>query len=363
MSYVHGHSICCAQGADAALWRQWAAPLPAATMPFVFLKHTVNVPYFRAFAAERLHKAALGALIHQYIQAAAQAAGWSAQDTGESMVFIGSSAYGMADAELRYLQGAAAHQAALSSIAQTLSEQYGYAHIFNFATSCTSAAQALLHAHRLLQSGLVARALVVGVESFNLLTLAHFYATGLLAAAEPYPPFMQPGFILGEGIACLALSATAPARGGLRLCAAAANTDGGGLTEMSSDSMAAVMRQALAAANVPAGALQLVKAHAVGSPSSDEAERQALHAVLRHSVPVTWFKPHIGHTLGASGVIETALLLSCLQAGRLPEALSGGTLAGMHTAKAGMLLPPGYYLTQFSGFGGSNVSLVWAWQP
>ena len=127
--------------------------------------------------------------------------------------------------------------------------------------------------------------------------------------------------------------------------------------------MAAVMQHALAQAGVPAQALKLIKAHAVGSAGSDEAERQALMAVVGQAVPVAWFKPHIGHTLGASGAIETALLHQSLQTGTLPGALAGQPVAGLCTATADMPLPPGHYLAQFAGFGGSHISMVWGWQP
>ena len=362
MSYVHGHSICCAQGAGAALWPQWAAPLPAASVPFAFLGQTAHAAYFRAFAEPRLSLAALADLIEIHLQAAAADAGWSAAQQAEAAVFIGSTAYNMADCEQRYLAGAPdALSYTLHTITAELMKRLGHEQIYSFATSCTSSAHALMHAHRLLQSGLIKRALVVGVESFNLLTLAHFHATGLLAVE--CTPFAGQGFVLGEGIACLALAGEAPPAGGLRLCGVAAGSGGGSLTDTDSQRMAAVMQHALAQAEVPAAALKLVKAHAVGSADSDEAERQALMAVVGQAVPVAWFKPHIGHTLGASGAIETALLRQSLQTGTLPSALAGRAVAGLRAASADMALAPGHYLAQFAGFGGSHISMVWGWQP
>lgn len=353
MSYLHGVSLCCAQGGGLP-----EKPQPPARIGFDFLGQPVEVPYYRTFAAVRLHRAALAALVHRHIQAAAAEAHWPADWAADAAVCIGTTAHTIADHEKHRLAGGADRRYTLHEIADDLMAVYGYAQPYCFATSCTSAAHALLQAHRLIQGGVVARAVVVGVETFNLVSLMHFYSVGLLG--QDYRPFAADGFMLGEGIAALALSAEARRSGSLSLCGAAVNTSLAGLTDTDSAALEAVARQALQQARVRPADVRLVKAHAVGSAGSDAAERRALTAVFGPAVALAGFKPLTGHTLGAGAAIETALLYRALQAGVLPPTARlhfDGTAAG--TALA---LADGAYFTQFSGFGGSNVGMVWQWQ-
>ena len=63
----------------------------------------------------------------------------------------------------------------------------------------------------------------------------------------------------------------------------------------------------------------MVTAHGNGTRRSDATEAAALRAVLGGApVPVTGFKWSLGHTLTASGVIESILTLLALREGRVP---------------------------------------------
>lgn len=353
MTYVHGHSIDCAQGQGEAVYTRLAAPLPPQPQQFEFLGQTVEAACFRSFAGECLSFDMLCDRLDQAICAAVRMAGWPESCLAETAVFIGSASYAVAAREAQMRQGGTLQGAyVLHDVADALGARYGHEQIYSFATACTSAAHALMQAHNLLQSGLIERAVVVGLEGFNLLTLMHFYSMGLLS--NDFRPFGGNGFILGEGIACLALSAQPPTQSGMRLLAAAANTDTRSLTDVGSDSLAAVMRQALKQAGVRAAGVRLIKAHAVGSAASDAAEHAAIAAVVGGDVPLACFKPRIGHTLGASTAVETVLLHQCLRAGRLPESVAATGVA--------VPLPGGVYLSHFFGFGGNNVAMVWAWQ-
>ena len=45
-------------------------------------------------------------------------------------------------------------------------------------------------------------------------------------------------------------------------------------------------------------------AHATGTPLGDKTEME-LHDIIMKDVPITAYKRQIGHTLGASGLVET----------------------------------------------------------
>lgn len=75
---------------------------------------------------------------------------------------------------------------------------------------------------------------------------------------------------------------------------------------------------ALEIAGVSNKYVRIVKTHGTGTPSNNIAERIALAQVLPGGFVATSYKPTIGHTMGASGLLETALLVESLGKGTMP---------------------------------------------
>ena len=65
---------------------------------------------------------------------------------------------------------------------------------------------------------------------------------------------------------------------------------------------------ALNCACTPAEHISIVKTHGTGTKSNNVAEKTALMYTLDKYV-ATAYKPRIGHTMGASGLLETLLLI------------------------------------------------------
>ena len=229
----------------------------------------------------------------------------------------------------------------------------GNRQIFSLATACTSSAHALIQADNCLRGG-VERAFVLGIENLNRLTLLHFHSLGLFT--ERYQPFGGNGLILGEGVAALALSATPPdCAGRLKLVSHAANT-GNDLIQSNSKALEQVIRRALNIAAVAPENIAAVKTHGSGTADSDAAELAALENVFGTLPPLMAFKAQIGHTLGATAALETALLLSALKQG-------GGTdYQGREIRFSDDLSDDLFCLANHFGFGGSNTAMVWQWQ-
>lgn len=299
-------------------------------MPFEFLGQTQSLPYMRTFTHAPVSLAELRAECVNALREAAATANWQPETWGKIPLFVGSTAYTIS-----------AHEREPDLVADfdmnTLSRgfaPFGEGICENYATSCTSAAQALLQAHGAILSGECERALVLGVESYNLLTLMHFFSLNLLA--NEYRPFHGNGFILGEGVAALALEKS-PHSGCLKLRAIAANTSSADLAATPATSLLQVMRQTLQRAKMLPQDIAAIKTHGVGTQASDEAEAAALAELFHPDVPRWAFKPQTGHTLGACGAIETAILAQ--QMTHFPP----------HIA----------VLANYFGFGGNNVCMIW----
>ena len=82
----------------------------------------------------------------------------------------------------------------------------------------------------------------------------------------------------------------------------------------------AAMRQALDRAGMGAGDIDYVKLHGTTRPRwGDAAEDKAVTAVFGQATPCSSLKGHIGHTLGASGIVEIGLAaVALLQHGSDP---------------------------------------------
>jgi len=70
---------------------------------------------------------------------------------------------------------------------------------------------------------------------------------------------------------------------------------------------------AMKVARVAPHQINIVKTHGTGTKSNNEAERKAISTMFTSPFYATSFKQRIGHTMGASGLLETCLLLDSLK--------------------------------------------------
>jgi len=185
-------------------------------------------------------------------------------------------------------------------------------------TACTSGLTALTLARDMIDAGVWRHALVLGVELANRLTATGFGALGLLSPTQARPcDRMRDGLSLGEGFGATLVSDAGP----WRIAAAATEIDPAGFTTPAPNEevFARAMRGALAAAGWQPGDVDLLKLQAGGSPSGDLAEARAVRSLFASPPLLVSFKGAIGHTLGASGPTELALLLDALAQGRVPS--------------------------------------------
>lgn len=228
--------------------------------------------------------------------------------------------------------------------------------VLAISTACTSSLNALIAAQALLRSGAIDEALVLGVELENRLTLGGFAALQLLSRTTGKPfGADRDGLVLGESVAALRLAVRGDAA--WRLLGGANVVDGANPTGASPAALTAMYGQTLAASGWRAGDVDLVKVQAAGSPGNDLAEAQALRAAFDPLPPLVSLKATIGHTMGASGAAEIALLTACLERGAWPVA------ADAVDPELGVGLvatpPPGRrLLATILGFGGSHAAVA-----
>ncbi|MDP8171565.1 beta-ketoacyl synthase N-terminal-like domain-containing protein [Pasteurella skyensis] len=328
-----------------------------------------ELPYFNIFNEPLLTLDTLYDYIVQVIENTSEKSGWNLDDLQQIPIMLGSTSYVISDCEYRFMHNQSLpNEYTLTLIADRLQQKY-QTDVFSFVTSCTSAAQGIQSAYQMIQNGFCDKALVVGFEMFNRLTFEHFHSMHLLAQDASYLPFIQSnGLILGEAMACVALSNQPHSDFQCEICHITSVTDSESLTNDSEQALQKLFSKTINNSQIEPRNIQAVKVHGVGG-MSDEMEIQLLKQYFPES---KWImaKPYLGHTLGASGAIETAFLLECLQQGKLPDLPHSNKLQNKNLQKykhnlplaQGKNLKNGYYFNYFLGFGGNNVAWILDWK-
>jgi 3-oxoacyl-[acyl-carrier-protein] synthase-1 len=275
-----------------------------------------------------------------------------AEQARDGALFIATSSFDIGAME----QGAAAmdYQAFADKLASWLQWR---GPVYVLSTACTSSLNAMMAAHALLSCGEMDDALVLGVELRNQLTLGGFAALQLLSS-DRCKPFGQDrdGLVLGEAVAALRFSTREASlwrmRGGANV------VEGQQPTSASAPAVVSMYQRALANCGLTAEAIDLIKVQAAGSPGNDAIEAQGLRDMFQVIPPLVSLKTAIGHTMGASGAAEVALLTACLEQGVWPtyadavdESL-GVQLATQAPASVRR------FMASILGFGGGHATVV-----
>ncbi|MHB1237238.1 MAG: beta-ketoacyl synthase N-terminal-like domain-containing protein [Gallionella sp.] len=228
--------------------------------------------------------------------------------------------------------------------------------VYLVSSACTSSLQAILSASGFINSGRVNDAVVMGVELANRYSVSGFAAMQLLTPGQPKPMGLdRDGIALGEAVSVLHLSGQ-PAR--WRLCGGSNIVDGRDPTGAIPETVSVMCAQALKSSGLQASDIDLIKLQAAGSPVNDANELTGLAAAFETLPPLVTFKAAIGHTLGASGAAEIALLTACLEANVWPrqDYLPDPHLcAVLAHPEAGSVR---YALADILGFGGGHAAVI-----
>ncbi len=234
--------------------------------------------------------------------------------------------------------------------------------------ACASATMAIGIACRWLALGSVDLALAGGYDALALLVAAGFESLRATSATRPAPfRIARDGMALGEGAALLGLTRHSPGTAALaHVVGFGASSDAVHVTapDRTGAGLESAARRALEDASLDAVQIDLVSAHATGTPYNDAAEARAIRGVLGAHAEVAVVHPHkavIGHTLGAAGALELLAAVGCLRDGTLPAAAGTGALdpdARVRLLDRALRGAPRTCLKLSAAFGGANAALV-----
>lgn len=231
-------------------------------------------------------------------------------------------------------------------------------------TACSSAANAIIHAARLIRHGVCDVVVAGGCDALSKFTLNGFSSLGILSA-DACRPFdrNRSGLNLGEGAGYVVLQNedTCTREPYCRLTGYANANDAHHQTATSPDGEGAFRAMGGALRMAGLTRVDYINVHGTGTPNNDSSEAAALMRLFRDGVPAFGStKPFTGHTLAAAGGIEAVFSVLAIRHGVLfpnlnfEESDCGPNPVGRLVTDAAV----GSVMSNSFGFGGNDSSLI-----
>lgn len=191
------------------------------------------------------------------------------------------------------------------------------------AAACASGLMAVCLGYEAIATGREQRMLCGGADELHPLVSATFDKLGAAShevdpegASRPFDT-KRTGVVCGEGAGVLVLESleSAQARGAHiwgEVCGSSMTTSTAHLAQPDTATMVTGMAAALKDAGIHPADVAYVNAHATATEYGDIAEGQAIATLFGERTPVSSLKGHLGHTMAASGALESILCLAML---------------------------------------------------
>ncbi len=231
--------------------------------------------------------------------------------------------------------------------------------------ACVSGVAAVVVAARLIECGEYDNVYVLGVDVVSRFVVSGFNSFKSLSASvcRPYD-VNRDGLTLGEACSVLMLSADgSKSESKIVVSGGALSDDANHISGPSrtGDGLFYAINGAMTQAGVDASHIGFVNAHGTGTVFNDEMESKALNLASLTNVPCNSLKPYLGHTLGASGVVEIILSILQLQ-NNVVFGVKGydnnGVPHELNVSGNHRNIEVNHCIKTASGFGGTNAAVV-----
>jgi 3-oxoacyl-[acyl-carrier-protein] synthase-1 len=233
--------------------------------------------------------------------------------------------------------------------------------------ACISGVLVILIASRLIKASIYDHIIVTGGDLVSEFVVSGFQSFRSLSPA-PCKPFdaARDGLSLGEGCGTLVLSCDHSLCGipekiivGGGCCSNDAHHISG--PSRTGEGLYLAIRRALKEAALDPLDIDYISAHGTATDYNDEMEAKAYSWAGLEPVPVNSFKGYFGHTLGAAGIIESALAIESMRNNELFRSAgfeSPGTSKSINVLTDHLAIEVNHCLKTASGFGGCNAAIV-----
>ncbi len=255
-------------------------------------------------------------------------------------------------------------QAQLSTLAKTIAD------FFEFKTepivvsnACVSGILAVSVAKRIIQSELFDNAFVVAGDLVSEFVLSGFNSFQAMSDA-PCKPYSanRTGVSLGEAAAAVLVTSDKE-KAKVEIIGDGAINDANHISGPSrtGEGLFRSIQSALSEAEISVEKIDYISAHGTATPFNDEMEAIAFNRLGLQNVPVNSLKGYYGHTLGASGLLETVIGIETVIQNKFFVSLGFdemGVSQPINIIQKNENKNCDYFLKTASGFGGCNTAVV-----
>ncbi|MCD9574651.1 beta-ketoacyl-[acyl-carrier-protein] synthase family protein [Flavobacterium soyae] len=256
------------------------------------------------------------------------------------------------------------NNAHLDVLAKNISDFFGFkTQPIVVSNACVSGILAVSIAKRMIQSELYDNIFVVAGDEVSEFVLSGFNAFQAMSdlPCKPYSK-NRTGVSLGEATAAVLISAEAK-NAKIKVIGDSSINDANHISGPSrtGEGLFRSIQNALKEAQIEADKLNYISAHGTATPFNDEMEAIALNRLGLQNVPVNSLKGFYGHTLGASGLLETVIAIESANQNTLFESKGFdeiGVSEAVNVIEKNQKTTIEYFLKTASGFGGCNTAVV-----
>ncbi|GIQ58954.1 beta-ketoacyl synthase [Flavobacterium collinsii] len=229
--------------------------------------------------------------------------------------------------------------------------------------ACVSGILAISVAKRMIQSELYDNIFVVAGDEISEFVLSGFNAFQAMSdlPCKPYSK-NRTGVSLGEATAAVLVTAeTANAK--IKVIGDSSINDANHISGPSrtGEGLFRSIQNALKEAQIEVGKIDYISAHGTATPFNDEMEAIALNRLGLQNAPINSLKGFYGHTLGASGLLETVIAIESVNQNILFESKGFdeiGVSESINVIEKNEEATIDFFLKTASGFGGCNTAVV-----
>jgi len=255
-------------------------------------------------------------------------------------------------------------QAFLHQLAATVADFFEFkTEPIVISNACVSGVLAVSLAKRLIQSDLYDSIFIVAGDEVSEFVLSGFNSFQAMSdlPCKPYS-VNRSGVTLGEAAAAVLVSNNKK-NAKIKIIGDGSINDANHISGPSrtGEGLFRSIESALAEAQINSNQIDYISAHGTATPFNDEMEAIALNRLGLENVPVNSLKGFYGHTLGASGLLETVIGIQAVKDNKLFVSLGFdelGVSQPINVISKNATKNIRYFLKTASGFGGCNSAVL-----
>lgn len=255
----------------------------------------------------------------------------------------------------------------LNEAAQAVTDFFGLTEqAIVISNACVSGLLSVAVAKKMIQAGVYEDALVVAGDIISEFVLSGFHSFQAISdtPCRPYDE-LRNGITLGEAAAAVYIStdkSKSPALS-VKISGDGAINDANHISGPSrtGEGLYKSIMAALEEAAVDVAAVDFISAHGTATHYNDEMEAIAFNRASLEHVPLNSLKGYYGHTLGASGLLETIISIESASRNVLIPSLgfeTSGISQPLNIIKNNQQKEIKHFLKTASGFGGCNTAVL-----